>query len=93
MSLMIKDPGGRIDYAFDWAAAYLDGQVIAASSWAVEPVEAGGVTVDSHAFDTVRTSARLSGGREGVSYRVTNRVTLTDGQADERSLTLRVEQR
>jgi len=67
MSLMIKDPGGRIDYAFDWAAAYLDGQVIAASSWAVEPVEAGGVTVDSHAFDTVRTSARLSGGREGVT--------------------------
>lgn len=93
MSLMIKDPGGRIDYAFDWAAAYLDGQAIAASSWIIDPVEAGGVAVDSHAFDTARTSARLSGGREGVTYRVTNRVTLSDGQADERSVTLRVEQR
>lgn len=90
---MIKDPGGRIDYAFDWAAAYLDGQVIAASSWTVEPVEAGGVTIDAHAFDMVRTSVRLSGGREGVSYRVSNAVTLSDGQSDERSLTIRVEQR
>ena len=67
--------------------------MIAASNWTVEPLEAGGVTVETHAFDTVRTSARLSGGREGVCYRVTNRVTLSDGQADERSMTLRVEQR
>lgn len=93
MSLMMKDPGGRIDVAFDWGAAYLDGQAITLSSWTVEPTEAGGVVVDSHAFDAVQTSARLSGGREGVSYRTTNRVTLTDGQVDERSITVKVEQR
>ncbi|MEQ1687012.1 MAG: hypothetical protein ABL874_00380 [Sphingopyxis sp.] len=93
MSLMIKDPGSRIDYAFDWNAAYLDGQVLAASQWTVDPAHAGGVVVDAHAFDAVRTSATLSGGVEGTAYRVTNRVTLSDGQIDERSLVLRAEQR
>lgn len=93
MTLMIKDPGSRIDYAFDWNAAYLDGQMLVASSWSIDPVQPSGVTVDAHAFDMVRTSATLSGGVEGVSYRVTNRVTLSDGQIDERSLVLRVEQR
>lgn len=93
MTLMIKDPGSRIDYAFDWNAAYLDGQILVASSWSIDPVHLGGVAVDAHAFDMVRTSATLSGGVEGVAYRVTNRVTLSDGQIDERSLVLRVEQR
>jgi hypothetical protein len=93
MSVMLKDPGSRIDYRFDWDAAYLDGQAIALSAWTVEPVETGGIVVDAHAFDTLRTSATLSGGRAGVTYRVTNRVTLTDGQIDERSLILRAEQR
>lgn len=93
MTVMLKDPASRIDYWFDWGAAYLDGQAIALSSWAVEPVEASGIVVDAHAFDTLSTSATLSGGRAGVTYRVTNRVTLTDGQIEERSLILRAEQR
>ena len=40
-----------------------------------------------------RSGVADAGGREGVSYRVTNRVTLSDGQIDERSLMVRVEQR
>ena len=93
MSLMIKDPDSRIDYAFDWSAAYLDGQILVASAWSVDPVDGGGVTIDAAAFDTVHSSATLSGGVVGIAYRVTNRVTLSDGQIDERSLVLRVEQR
>lgn len=93
MTLMIKDPGSRIDYAFDWNAAYLDGQFLANSSWTIDPNHGGGIAVDAHTFDVVRTSATLSGGIEGTIYRVTNRVTLSDGQVDERSLVLRVEQR
>lgn len=93
MSLMIKDPGSRIDYAFDWSADYLDGQILSGSQWSVDPVHAGGIAVEAHAFDAVRTSATLSGGVEGHSYRITNRVTLSDGQVDERSIVLRVEQR
>lgn len=93
MSLMIKDPDSRIDYAFDWSAAYLDGQILVASTWTVDPVALGGVTIDASAFDAEKSSATLSGGIVGIAYRVTNRVTLSDGQVDERSLVLRVEQR
>ena len=40
-----------------------------------------------------RSSARLTGGRLGRVYRLTNRVTLTDGQVADRSVTIRVEER
>lgn len=92
-SLLIKDPDSRVDYAFDWDAAYLDGQILVASMWSVTPDEPGAIVVDASAFDPVRTSTTLSGGVVGHSYRVTNRVTLSDGQIDERSIILRVEQR
>lgn len=93
MGLALKDPGARIDYALDWGAAYLAGQTIVASTWMIDPATSDGAAIAAHSFDAARASVTLSGGTEGVSYRVTNRVTLSDGQIDERSLTLRVEQR
>lgn len=92
MSLHCKDPGARVDHGIDWAA-YLAGQSVMASAWEVAPVEAGGLTVEASAFEAQRTSARLSGGVVGHVYRLTNRVTLSDGQVDERSVTIRVEER
>lgn len=93
MSYYLKDPGSRVDYAIGWAEGYLDGQVIAGSSWTVAPVEAGGVAIVEASFDLQRAAATLSGGIEGHIYRVSNRVTLSDGRSDERSILLRVEQR
>lgn len=93
MSFYLKDPGSRIDYAIDWGASYLDGQIVAGSAWSVFPGEAGGVAVDGSSFDLTRTAATLSGGVLGHVYSVTNRVTLSDGRVDERSITVRVEDR
>lgn len=93
MTLYCKDPDARIAYAVDWLAACDAGQVIDASLWSVSPEEPGGVAVEAHAFELVRTSVRLAGGIAGHVYRVANRVTLTDGTSDERTLTVRVEQR
>lgn len=93
MSLYLKDPGARIDYAIDWGAAYLDGQIIADSEWAVSPEEEGGAIVEIASFDLRRTAVTVSGGVPGHVYRIGNRVTLSDGRSDERSLTLRVEDR
>lgn len=93
MGFYLKDPGSRIDYAIDWGAFYLDGQVVAGSTWSVFPPEAGGILVDSTSFDLARTAVTLSGGIPGHVYNVTNQVTLSDGRADERSITLRVEER
>lgn len=92
MNLYAKDPQGRIDHELDWSA-YLAGQAIVASAWTVAPDEEGGVAVDAQAFEPQRASVRLSGGRVGRLYRVTNRVTLSDGQIDERSIHFRVEER
>lgn len=93
MSLYLKDPGSRIDYAIDWATSYLSGGTIAASSWRVEPIEPGGVVVAQNGFDPGRSVAVIEGGLVGRVYRVTNRVTTGDGREDERSLVLRVEDR
>ena len=90
MSLIAKDPQARIDYVIDWSA-YLAGQSVIASEWSVHP--AGGLTVEEAAFEPGRTSVRVSGGALGHVYRLTNRVTLSDGQVDERSVTVRVEER
>lgn len=92
MSFYLKSPGSQVDYAIDWAG-YLEGQTIAASLWAVIPAEPGGILVAETSFDLNRTAARLSGGIAGHVYSITNRVTLSDASADERSITLRVEQR
>ncbi len=92
MSFYLKDPDSRVDYAIDWSG-YLDGQTVAASAWAVTPAEPGGVAVAQASFDLARTAATLEGGLAGHVYSVTNRVTLSDGQIDERSIALRVEER
>lgn len=93
MTMMVKDPDARIDIEFDWRAAYPDGQAVIASSWTVVPDEPDGVVVPAAAHDLTQATATLAGGISGHVYRVTNRVTMSDGQIDERSLTIRVEER
>ena len=93
MSYYLKDPHSRVDYAIDWSAYLAPGQTLALSEWAVEPAEAGGVAVDATSFSATASAATLSGGVAGHVYSVANRVTMSDGRSDERSLTLRAEQR
>lgn len=93
MTLYLKDPNASIDYAIDWGAAYLSGQQITTSSWRVEPVAPLGVQVTGSFHDATRTSVTLAGGEPGSMYRIVNRVTLSDGRSDERSLSLRVDAR
>ena len=91
--MVIKDPDSRIDFEFDWAVAYPDGQAVADSVWTIAPDEAGGLTLAGASHDLTRSTATLAGGIAGHVYRVANRVTLSDEQVDERSMTVRVEER
>jgi hypothetical protein len=93
MSFYLKDPHSRIDYGIDWGPGYLGDETIAGSSWSVFPQELGGIEVDEAGFTATRTAATLSGGVAGHIYSVANHVTLSDGRSDDRSITLRVEQR
>lgn len=93
MTIFLKDPGATIDYAVDWSAGYLAGQTITTSTWDVVPLGDDAVAVDASGIEAGKTVATLSGGREGLLYQITNRVTFSDGRIDERMLALRVEER
>ena len=93
MSLFVKDPDSRIDYRFDWGAAYLGANMLVASSWSVTPAMAGGLAVISDGHDGLSATVTIDGGQPGAIYALTNRVTLSNGEIDERSVTVRVEPR
>ena len=93
MSIYLKDPQASVDYAIDWPAAFIGAATISSSDWAVTPDEAGGVAVAGSSLDGGRCVATLEGGAAGRIYRVRNRILLSDGRSDERSLSLRVEER
>ena len=90
MSIFLKDPGGVIEHAVDWDAGYLAGRTISQSIWQVEPA---GLTLAGARLASGRAAITLSGGWAGSVYRVSNRVTLSDGSSDERTLVVRVEER
>lgn len=91
MTLLLKDPGARLDYSVDWGSDYLSGDSLASSEWSVEPVEAGGATIMSSDFDEARSTVEVGGGAAGKLYRLTNQVSTLSGRTDRRSIMLRVE--
>lgn len=94
MSVFVKDPAARLDYAIDWSA--LAGPTgLAQSGWSVEPQDAPGaaLVVAVAAWSGARAAATLEGGVAGRVYRVTNRVVLGDGRSDARTLAVRVDAR
>ncbi|MHB9880072.1 phage fiber-tail adaptor protein [Pacificimonas sp. ICDLI1SI03] len=93
MGFYLKSPGSSIDYAVDWGAGYLEDEQIVGSSWRVEPDDAGGLVIGATVTGPQRTAATLSGGTEGAVYRIVNSIELSDGRQDERSLTIRIEER
>ena len=93
MTLMLKDPKAVLDYAVDWGAEYLSGDVLTESSWTVSPAQAGGVSIASNRFDLMVSTVQVSGGIAGRIYRLTNHVVTAEGREDSRSILLRVEKR
>ena len=94
MTLLLKDPEAVLDYAIDWGAQYLDqGDLLAESSWSVDPDEPGGVSVVGSVFGDTISTVQASGGVPGRLYRLANRVVTYSGRTDERSIVLRVEKR
>ena len=90
MSIFLKDPGSVTEYAVDWDAGYLAGRSIAQSVWSAVPA---GLVLSGARLAGGRTAIMLASGAAGTLYRVTNRVTLSDGSSDERTLAVRTEDR
>lgn len=90
-TLWRKDPDARLDWAFDWASdGWLDdGETISSYTVTAE----AGITVDSDNEAAGIVTVWLSGGTVGVSYDVACRITTSDGRVDERTITIRVQDR
>jgi hypothetical protein len=99
-----KDPDATLTYGFNWASkdgtndgtasdtGWLQGLTIASSTWSISGTD-GGLTSTFDDNSTTQTSITLTGGTLHGVYEVTNRMTASDGQIEERSFRIRVEQR
>jgi hypothetical protein len=83
-----KDPNAVLDYTIDWAR-WLAGDQIATSEWLVPP----GLTKVADTKTAASATVWLSGGTPSESYIVTNRITTAGGRTEDRSFTIRVEER
>lgn len=84
-----KDPDANLDYAIDWSDWLDTGDTIATSTWLVPT----GLTAGTDSNTTTSATIWLSGGKGGVSYLVTNRITTTAGRETDRSFTVSVQER
>lgn len=85
-----KDPDAVLDYSVDWLL-WLAGDQISSSEWILEP----GATIQNitDTFTTSRTVVWLSGGDKGITYLVTNRIVTAGGRTDDRTISVKVEDR
>lgn len=80
-----KDPDEVLIFGINWAD-YLGSDTIIGSTWVV-PV---GVTMVSNAFTDTLATIKLSGGTLGQVYRITNRITTSDGETVDKSLDIEI---
>jgi len=81
----VKDPDALLDYSVDWTG-WLCSDTIVTGTWAVP----SGITeVGSSNTDEIST-IWLSGGTNGQSYNITNRIITAGGRHDDRTITISV---
>jgi hypothetical protein len=83
-----KDPNAVLDYSIDWTR-WLAGDQIATSQWIIP----SGLTKMADSKTASSATVWLSGGSVGQSYTVTNRITTAAGRTEDRSFTVRAEER
>lgn len=91
-----KDPDAVLDYHFDWTLWMANGDSIVNSVFIVTPGIVAGTGANgapNASFTTTNTTVWLFGGSSGQPYVVTNRITTAQGRTDDRSITIRVQNR
>lgn len=85
-----KDPDAVLDYAVDWSA-WLAGDEIASSEWLLE--EGALIEKAAETNSATKTTIWLRAGQKGTTYLVTNRIVTTGGRTDDRTISVKVEDR
>jgi len=85
-----KDPDAVLDYSVDWSL-WLAGDEISSSEWILED----GVDLEQVTAPHTATKATvwLGGGEKGTTYLVTNRIVTVGGRTDDRTISVKVEDR
>ncbi len=75
-----KDPDAVLDYSIDWGE-WLGTDQIATSTWTVSP----GIVASRESKTETTATIWLSGGTEGETYTVHNRITTTGGRTNDQT--------
>lgn len=84
--VVTQDPSSRILRGLDWSAWLASGDTILRSSWTVPPPL---TLVSSTATQTV-AQFMVTGGTSGKDYEITNRIETKGGEANEKSVKIKV---
>lgn len=98
LSWPFKDPDEILDFDIDWTSRLLsadeleDGvttptDAIATSTFTLS---AGSLTKGVDTYSSTRTKVWLSGGEEGESYQILNRITTTGGRTMDQTVKLKI---
>ena len=88
-----KDPDAKKTYTINYGTNYLStGVTISNSTWTV-PTGITKESVDATNFDDTTATIQVSGGTAGTTYRCVNAITMSDGDIDNRSIFVHVEER
>lgn len=86
----IKDPSAKLDYSVDWSDWLEDvGDVIVTSTWELSP----GITKFNEENTLYTATVWISGGNTATIYTATNHIVTGAGREDDRTLTIRVQDR
>lgn len=85
-----KDPDAVLDYSVDWSL-WLAGDEISTSEW----ILAQGALLEkvTDTKTTTKATVWLRGGEAGTTYLVTNRIVTVGGRTDDRTISVKVEER
>ena len=77
-------PLSNLDYGFDWTQWLAAGENISISTWDID----SGLTPSGAQVISNVTSVLVTGGVAGISYKLKNTITTTDGRVDSRTIRL-----
>jgi hypothetical protein len=85
-----KDPDAVLDYSVDWSL-WLAGDEISSSEWLLEDGAVLEKVTDAHT--STNATIWLQGGEAGATYLVTNRIVTVGGRTDDRTISVKVQDR
>ncbi|MEM8798866.1 MAG: hypothetical protein AAGF15_02170 [Pseudomonadota bacterium] len=89
MSEFTKDPAARVDFAVDFAAYLAPNETIVGMPiWSVIPD--GELTLDAPALSEAKARIFADGGIVGHRYRVSVRISTSQGRIDERQFDIKI---